>query len=141
MPISNFGLDEFVSQELSKLTACAPQTLAEAFPYREDWLTHFVLRRMFQNHIPSDRAGAAFVLVRRTYAALDEWELACTTSTGDVHKPAVYFKLLRHLEGCLSALYQGLEFARKSIGTKLFEKGDGSVYERLNWVYNVSRTT
>ena len=91
MAITSFGLDEFVSQELSKLTACAPQSLAEAFPYREDWLTHFVLRRMFQNHVPSDKAGAAFVLVRRTYAALDEWELACTTATSNVHKPAVYF--------------------------------------------------
>ena len=127
MGITNFSLDEFVSQQLSKLTACAPQSLAEDFPYRDDWITHFVLRRIFQNHVPSDKAAAAFVLVRRTYAALDEWEVACMTAKRDVRKPAVYFKLLRHLEGCLSALYQGLEFARKAVGTNFFEKGDGSV--------------
>jgi hypothetical protein len=47
--------------------------------------------------------------------------------------------MLRHLENCVSALWQGLEFCRRALEMKLFEKGDGSVYERLNWVYNVGR--
>jgi hypothetical protein len=47
--------------------------------------------------------------------------------------------MLRHLESCIASLWQGLEFSRRALDTKLFEKGDGSVYERLNWLYNVGR--
>jgi len=34
MPLSHYALDAFVSQELSKLTSCAPQSLASEFPER-----------------------------------------------------------------------------------------------------------
>ena len=139
MPLSNYALDAFVAQDLSKLTACAPQTLTGAFPDRAHWFNQFVLRRILQNHVADEKAALAFVLVRRAEAALDEWEAACETAKDDVRQPSTYFKLLRHLESCISALWQGLEFGRKAVGTALFQKGDASVYERLNWIYNVSR--
>lgn len=138
MSITNYALDTFVSQEMSKLTACAPRSLAPEFSEYRHWLDQFVLRRMFHNHVSEDRAALAFVLVRRAEAALDEWELACAAAK-DVRKPSGYFKMLRHLEHCLAALWQGLESCRRALNTKLFEQGDGSVYERLNWVYNVGR--
>jgi hypothetical protein len=89
--------------------------------------------------VSEEYAALAFILVRRAEAALDEWELACSAAAQDVRRPSGYFKLLRHLESCIAALWQGLEFSRRAIGAKLFEKGDGSVYERLNWLYNVGR--
>ena len=138
MPLSHYALDTFVSQEMSKLTACAPQSLASEYPEYIHWLNQFVLRRIFHNHVSEESAALAFILVRRTEAALDEWELACAAAQ-DVRKPSGYFKMLRHLENCISALWQGLEFCRRALNKNLFEKGDGSVYERLNWVYNVGR--
>ncbi len=128
----------FVSQEMSRLTNCAPQSLADEFPEHNHWLDQFVLRRIFHNHIREDRAALAFVLVRRAAAALDEWELACVAAS-NVQTLSGYFKMLRHMENCISALWQGLEFIRRALQVKLFDKGDGSSYERLNWVYNVGR--
>ena len=139
MPLTHYALDTFVSQEISKLTACTPQSLEVDFPGRGHWVNQFVLRRIFQNHVSEEHAPLAFILVRRAEAALDEWELACNSATQDVRCPSGYFKMLRHLENSIAALWQGLEFCRLAIGTKLFEKGDGSVYERLNWIYNVGR--
>lgn len=136
--LTDYALDAFVSQEMSKLTACAPESLASEYPEHIHWLNQFVLRRIFHNHVSEEFAALAFILVRRTEAALDEWELACAAAH-DVRKPSGYFKMLRHLENCISALWQGLEFSRRALNKKLFEKGDGSVYERLNWVYNVAR--
>jgi len=127
MPLSHYALDTFVSQDLSKLTSCAPQSLASEFPERSCWLNQFVLRLIFHDHIAELRAALAFVLVRRAEAAIDEWELACEAARQGVQKPSGYFKTLRHLENC------------RALATDLFTKGDGSVYERLNWLYNKGR--
>jgi hypothetical protein len=139
MPLSHYALDTFVSQELSKLTSCAPQSLAPEFPERSHWLNQFVLRRIFHDHVVDDRAGLAFALVRRAEAALDEWELACGAVREGVRRPSAYFKALRHFESCLASLWQGLDLGRRALGTDLFAKGDGSVFERLNWLYNKAR--
>jgi hypothetical protein len=47
MPLTLYALDMFVSQELSKLTACSPQSLDAEFPDRIHWLNQFVLERIF----------------------------------------------------------------------------------------------
>lgn len=139
MRISNYALDKFVSQELSRLTACAPRGLADEFPERSSWLNQFILRRIFHNHVPDDRAALAFALIRRAEAAIDEWELACQTTTRDMRSPSAYFKALRHFESCVAAIWQGLDFGRRALGIRLFQQGDGSAEERLNFLYNRSR--
>lgn len=139
MGISNYALDTFVAQDMSKLTQLSIKSLAEEFPNADNWFDQFVLRRIFQAHVPDEKAALAFAIIRRTHSALQEWELAGAAAQGNLRSPATYFNVLRHLESCISALWQGLEFARKSLGQDLFKKGDGSAYERMNWVYNVSR--
>lgn len=139
MGISNYALDTFVSQDLSKLTELSIKPLAEEFPDANNWFAQFVLRRIFHLHVPDDKAPLVFAIVRRTHAALDEWELASAAAAGNLRTPAVYFGVLRHVENCVSAVWQGLEFGRKAIDQELFQKADGSVYQRLNWIYNASR--
>lgn len=139
MSISNYALDKFVAQDMSKLSQLSIKSLAEEFPNADTWLAQFVLRRIFQAHVPDEKAALAFAIIRRTHAALQEWELASAAAQGDLRSIGIYFSVLRHLESCISSIWQGLEFARKSLGQDLFVRGDGSVYERMNWVYNVSR--
>jgi hypothetical protein len=139
VPLTLQGLDAFVSQGLSGLTRLTARTLAEDFPDRLDWINEFVLHRIFHNHVRDQSAALAFVLLRRAEAAIDEWELACASSKGDLRSASVYFKVLRHFETCIANLWQGLDFGRRALGRKLFESGDGSAYDRLNQVYNCSR--
>ena len=124
---------------MSRLSQLSIQSLAKEFPSADKWLAQFVLRRMFQAHVPEEKAALAFAIIRRTHAALQEWELANAAAQGDLRSIGTYFSVLRHLESCISSIWQGLEFARKSIDESLFMRGDGSAYERMNWVYNVSR--
>jgi hypothetical protein len=135
MPLSHNWLYTFVSQEISKLTACAPQSLATDFPEANQGLNRLVVRRLVPNPVAEDHATLAFILARRAEAALDEWELACVAAQ-NVRTLSGYFKMLRHLENCIAALWQGLDFG---INGKLFIQGDGSFYERLNWLYNKGR--
>lgn len=139
MGISNYALDTFVAQDMSKLKHLTINSLADEFPSADDWLGRFVLGRIFHAQVPDDKAALAFAIVRRTHAAVQEWELASAAARGNLRSVGNYFSILRHIESCISSVWQGLEFGRKSIEEILFARGDGSVYERLNWVYNVSR--
>lgn len=139
MGISNYALDTFVAQDMSRLTKLSIKSLAEEFPNADKWFAQFALRRIFQGHVPDEKAALAFVILRRTHAALQEWEHANVAAQGDLRSIAIYFSVLRHLEGCISAVWQGLAFARKSLADDLYKKGDGSTYERINKIYNVSR--
>jgi hypothetical protein len=94
---------------------------------------------MFNDHVAQEHTALAFAVIRRAEAAIDEWELACEVATQGVQKPSKYFKALRHTESCVSALWQGLAFGQKALGTKLYDSGDGSVFERLNQLYNKGR--
>jgi hypothetical protein len=132
-------MDGYVSQHLSKLTSCKISAIAHEYPESEHWLEQFQLRKMFQNHVRDELFPLAFVIMRRADAALDEWELACSAAKNGLQTPRVYFKVLRHVEQTIAALWQGLEFLRKALGKKLFERGDGSTFERLNGIYNLAR--
>jgi hypothetical protein len=139
MGITNYALDMFVAQDMSKLTQLSIKSLAEEFPNADNWFARFFLRKIFQAHMTDEKAVLAFAIVRRTRAALQEWELASAAAQGDLRSISTFFTVLRHLESCIGFVWQGLEFVRKSLGQDLFKKGDGSAYERINWVYNVSR--
>lgn len=139
MGISNYALDKFVAQDMSKLTQLSIKPLTEEFPNSDKWFAQFALRRIFQAHVPDERAALAFAIIRRAHASLQEWELASVAAQGNLRSVGTYFSVLRHLENCISSVWQGLEFARKSLGQDIFKKGDGSIYERMNWIYNVSR--
>ncbi|MBS7781480.1 hypothetical protein [Acidovorax sp. CCYZU-2555] len=139
MGISNYALDTFVAQDMSKLTQLSIKSLAGEFPNTDKWFAQFVLRRIFHGHVSDEKAALAFAIIRRTHSALQEWELASVAAQGNLRSVATYFSVLHHLESCISAIWQGLEFARKSLSQELFKKGDGSTYARINWIYNVSR--
>lgn len=139
MSISNYALDKFVAQDMSKLSQLSIRSLAEEFPNADKWLEQFVLRRIVHAHVTDEKAALALAVIRRTHAALQEWEFASAAAQGDLRSIGIYFSVLRHLENCISAIWQGLEFGRKSLGQVFFTKGDGSAYERMNWIYNVSR--
>lgn len=138
MGLSNFALDRFVSQQMASLSWTSHSIAAE-FPNYETWLDAFVLRRIFQNHVPDERAALALAMIRRAVGAIAEWELMCVVAKGNLRKPSTYFELLRHCEACVAASWQALDFGRRSLREKLFEKGDANVFERLNVLYNESR--
>ncbi len=78
-------------------------------------------------------------MVRRALAAVEDWDLLCSAASGAMRKPSAYFDGLRHCESCIAASWQAFEFGRKALGVKLFESRDGSVYERMNGIYNTGR--
>lgn len=138
MGFSDCALDAFVAQQMSTFI-WVPRSVGSEFPNRATWLDEFVLRRILHAHVPDDRVALALITLRRVLAAIEEWESMCVAASGATRRPSVYFSALRHCEGCVAAAWQALEFGRKALDQRLFDKGDGTVYERLNAVHNVGR--
>jgi hypothetical protein len=142
MPLSNYGLDTFVAQDLSHLTECRPAPIAPAFPDYSSWLSSFVANWIFRIPLPKDKAALAFALIRRAEGAIEDYEearshLANLVAAGS--SVSLYFRCLRRFESTVAMLSQSLDFGRKALGIKLFDSRDGSLYERLNLIYNKGR--
>lgn len=140
MPLSPYALEKFVSQGISKLNNLSITNLKKEFPERESWYGNFVLNLMFHSHIEPGREGFAYLTIRRAQAALNSWETIChLASVINPQNISAYFDALESVEHLIAAMWQGIDFARKSLQIDVFSQHDGSEYERLNGIYNFSR--
>jgi hypothetical protein len=79
------------------------------------------------------RAEAAFIEYDHAREALSEY---VATSR---RNPSLYFRALHHFEMAIAMLWQAYSFVRHFTGVDPYDKGDNSLYERLNEIYNTSR--
>jgi hypothetical protein len=94
-------------------------------------------------NVPFTReVGASiFAVIRRAQAAIQAYDNGVDTLKQFAAERNIdgYFQALGAFESALANTYQGLEFLRKNVKERLFEKGDGSDLERINRIYNISR--
>jgi|ERR1051326_695679 hypothetical protein len=143
MPLTNYALDKFVSQQLSQLTECNAPNVTERYSQAKYWVSNFVLNSIFGGSVSEEGRTFTFFFLRRAEAAFTEYEYARQALTEFVSapskKPSLYFRALHHFEMTIAMLWQAYDLTRRVLKEKLFDKDDGSNYERLNWIYNVSR--
>ncbi len=146
MPLSNFALDTFVSQELSLLGACSAKPLRDEFADGAHWLQQFVLNSVFSAPCSPRGTQLAFAVIRRSSSSILAHDAGVDAVnqylSGDKTKSrgvGVYFEALSHLEHALATLYQGLDVGARVTGQRLFEKSDESPASRLNQLYNLSK--
>ena len=142
MPLSSYALDNFVSQELSQLTECRVTGVTGEFPDYQSWLSTFVLNWMLRFSLPRKKAALAFAVVRRSEEAITDYEEArelLAKLVSSRKSVSLYFRCLGRFEPTVAMACQALTFAMKALGMKVYEKGDGSLYERLFMIYNKSR--
>lgn len=142
MPLSMYALDNFVAQDLSQLTECRASPVAQEFPDCASWLSSFVLNRILRVPLTKEKAALAFALIRRAEGAVVDYEEARDLLMNIVNgnrSISLYFHCLRRFESSVGMLYQSLDFSRKAVGIQLFTQGDGSPYQRLNYIYNTGR--
>lgn len=137
--LSVHALNLYVSKHLGAISSPTIKSIASEFPEHQYWVGNFVLNQVFSG-LETEHRELFFVVLRRAEAAFDDWELACKAlASVQPSKRMGYFKALRHLENAISALEQAFQFGRTVLKLRMFTKGDGSAYQRLNFVYNESR--
>lgn len=143
MPFTNYGLDHFVSQELSKLSECEAPEVTSSFPESKHWVSNFALNSFLGFRLSPATKRFRFSFLRRAEAAFVEYDHAREALSEYVatsrSKLSLYFRALYHFEMTIAMLWQSYNFARQFTGVDLYESGDNSRYERLNLIYNASR--
>ncbi|MDP1624607.1 MAG: hypothetical protein Q8L64_02440 [bacterium] len=143
MPLTNYALDNFISQQLSELTQYNALEVSSRYPQREFWVSNFSLNSIFGGTVSKEGRTFSFFFLRRAEAAFTEYEYACKalnafTATSP-KSPSLYFKALHHFEMVISMMWQAYMIYIKVSGQKLYQSNDGSIYERLNMIYNIFR--
>ena len=143
MPFTTVGLDKLVSHNISKLTHCNISDISIKFPERVYWIANSALNSFFGGELSQEEKVFIFFFVRRAESAFNEYKYALETlkqyfSTKD-KQISLYFNTLHHLEMTITMMWQAYMMYIQVAKKQLFTKGDGSVYCRLNGIYNFSR--
>jgi hypothetical protein len=71
---TDYALDHFVSQDLSKLTVCNAPEVSTRFPQSSHWIGNFRLNSMFGRPVGMDARKFCLAFLRRAEAAFFNYE-------------------------------------------------------------------
>jgi hypothetical protein len=147
--LSKYALDTFVAPKISELTVCSIPDMSNHSSESEHWVSNFILNSIFRVSVEPRPKQYILFFLRRAETAFREYENARISFQdyvdGRRQRVSVYFKSLFHFETCIAQMWQAIDqtmsFGKRATGetTKIYTKGDGSSYERLNNLYNISR--
>lgn len=109
--LTDYALDAYVAPELSRLGTPELPSLASLATVSKNWLPDFLLNHMLRFALPPRERQFRFGLIRRTVAAIAEYELGRNALGEYVCNPlrhviSPYFSALRHLEAAVAVTYQ-----------------------------------
>jgi hypothetical protein len=146
---SNYALDTFVAPDLSKLTECNIIQMSTYSSQSDHWVSNFLLNSIFRVSVEPKPKQYCIFFLRRAEASFREYEHARFALydyvNGERERVSVYFEALFHIEDCIAQMWQAFSqsmiFINNVTGKKdrLYERGNGSAYEHLNNLYNISR--
>lgn len=145
VPLSNYSLDKFVAPKMSEFTSANVPDMSEHDGQQHFWTLNFVLNTMLRVDVAQPYRAWIYAFLRYTQAAFDEYELARQAAieylSGNRHQHiSPYLRALYHYEAFLAQADQARTvLSRMDDKAKFFEKGDGSVLQRLNLLHNKSK--
>jgi hypothetical protein len=152
LTLSNYSLDRFVAPHLSELSEKGTQEISAKFPQQQHWLNNFILNSILRTRYAGEAQQLVFNFLRRTEMALCEHENADAHLSRYVGSLAsktplvsAYFRSLFHFESCFAQSYQAFMLLEKLLQgwklltTRLYEKRDGSVLQRLGTLHGLSK--
>jgi len=144
MPISNWALEKFVAPDAASLIRNNMLPLPEAASSRRDWVGNFLLNAMFVVSMPDTARALRMAAILRVQGCCFEYEemSLCLTKYIESRRGQIdcLFAALRHAEQWAHQAYQGYMLIKTIAGQeRLFDKGDGSVLQRLNEIQNASK--
>jgi hypothetical protein len=147
VPFSRYFLDKFVAPGISDFTSAEIPDVSEYDPESKFWLANFVLNSGLRGTFDPPDNAYAYNYLRRTVAAFSEHEEARQATLAFLSSGrqslSRYAAATLHWEFFLGQswhaylLLRGLfKFLTKQDIPQVFVQGEGSVEERLNYLYN-----
>jgi hypothetical protein len=143
MPFTNQFKDKYFAPGFSSFTAATIPDMSDASPKQGHWLRMFILNTGLRVTIDDDTRRSLYNFLRRTEAAFREYEAARRLTMAHLANPnpdavSEYIEAIGHWEQFLSQADRARAVLVR--GEKiLFVKDDGSVFQRLNFLYNVTK--
>jgi len=149
LSLSNYALDHFVAPRMSELKECHIPEVSNFDDRSDSWVTNFIMNSILRKPTKTDIDQYIIFFLRHAEASFHEYENARFSLLdyigGERQRISVYFKALFHFEICIAQMWQSFDqtmsIKYRITGKKerLYEPGDGSSYECLNKLYNLSR--
>jgi hypothetical protein len=157
MPVTRAGIETFISDKITKVTECNAADLSAEFADSRHWLGDFVLVVILNNRLPEKTRPLALQFLRRIEAAFSEYARGrgelLSLVTGSGGRWSSYFRALYHFEATIAQLYMAYDNGLRALRTyvratpekggakdmKQFKRGDGSMLDRLNCIYDESK--
>ena len=144
MTLSDFSKDKFVAPYTSQFTEAQIPDMSDHYDQSEYWVANYTLNCMCRGAFEYPHRQYLFNYLRRAEAAFLQHDQAREATINFLNKggqsPSLYMRAITQWEYYLFQSYHCFNLARYIFGKKkIFEKGDGSIYERLNKLYNQSK--
>lgn len=145
-PFTPYITDTMFAPHMSEFTeADMPDVLSNVDGY-DSWLSRFLLNSVFRSRFTGKLYQFAFNFLRRSEGACREYKAArCETAkfiNGSRQSISQYCRAIQHWEYFLSHSWHSFLLLSSFVShprSKIFKRGDGSVDERLNGLYNASK--
>jgi hypothetical protein len=133
---SAYAMDNFIGTDMSQLTQVNIPDLAP----NENLIANYILNSLQRGHFKTETRGQVYYYLRRVTAALGEWRLARDATLSYVETPGQhpmrYVQAIGHWEAVLTYTWQACRLVNRDKGG-WYTKGDGSVAEGVNELYNL----
>jgi len=140
MPLTNHARDKFIAPEMSQFTSATIRDMSRVSAQQEHWLSNFILNSIFRVSLASPHRQQLYNFLRRSQSAFKAYALAreATLKFLDDRETHRYIEGIGHWEAFLAYCWQAHCFLGRGKAI-WYEKGDESVQERLNKLYNRSK--
>lgn len=145
MRLSNIFLDTYIAPKLSSLTEFKTHEASEKL---KPWVNNFILNSTFRVKVPEPTKTYYFNFLRRAEGAFIEYEYArkaledyinTKRNNPERNKISPYFRALLHFETFIAQLYQAYEFLMTFSKMKVFNRGEGTIIEKIHELYITSK--
>jgi hypothetical protein len=130
-----YAMDNFIGTDMSKLTEVSIPDLTP----NENLIAHYILNSLSRGFFTAEVRAEVYYFLRRVTAALEEWRLAREATLSYVETPGQhpmrYVKAIGHWEAVLTYTWQSCRLVNRE-KNGWYTKGDGSVAEAANELYN-----
>lgn len=130
-------MSQFTNAEIPNMSGHCNQS--------EHWVSNFILNTLLRQNLQAPLRQYFFNFLRRSESAFREHALAREATVqfldGSRQSPSRYMMAVFHWEIFLSQAWQAYALLIDIQGENIYEKGNGSVEERLNSLYNQSKHT
>lgn len=129
---------------MSQFTTATVPDMSNHCDQSAHWVSNFILSTLLRSNVPSPTRQYMFNFLRRAEASFLQHSLAreatATFLSGSRQSPSRYMTAIFHWEVFLSQAWRSYNLLKYLFDIqKVFQKGDGSIEERLNLLYNQSK--